>query len=67
MRDDCRRDTGVALTAAEAEVKALLEAHGLLTPARDGRCALARLPRVATTLTNAHHLVTFAASLARLG
>jgi hypothetical protein len=34
-----RRDDGVALSTAEAELKALLEAHGLLSPARDGRCA----------------------------
>ena len=67
MRDDCRRDTGVALTAAEAEVKALLEAHGLLTPARDGRCARARLPRASRRLQLTRTIVAFAASLARRG
>jgi hypothetical protein len=37
-----RRDDGVALAGAETEVKALLEAHGLLAPARDGRCVALR-------------------------
>ena len=36
-----RRDAGVALSAAEEELKALLIMHRVLIPARDGRCALA--------------------------
>jgi hypothetical protein len=59
------RDTGVALTGPEAEVKALLEAHGLLTPARDGRCARARLARPSQLhLLTLQHFSSFSASLA---